>query len=177
MLLVLIYKTHFKPLGDTQIVSMGHSTNAKEIMYCRPVIASFGKGYRDNKGLNPPSMIYEQLRLHSFTSIKYSRVNLEVLRLVFGDIKEFHVRLMFKVLEAIVTHPYRNKTFIGNCLSADRLRVTRILEWLVSNGYVSIVMRPRKLMMLNSYTMDKTYLINKKGKRVMQEVYEAVGLM
>lgn len=154
---------------------MGHSTNTKEIVYCRPVRYD----YKANKGLNPLSYIDKELLAHSFTALRYKDIDKHVLVIYFGIVKGLSLVVMFRVMQAILANPYRHVTFLSRCTSGhgNRTVISNIINWLVKEGYVSVVMRPRKLMMLNSYTMDKTYLINKKGKRVMQLVYEAVGLM
>ncbi len=55
--------------------------------------------------------------------------------------------------------------------------ISKSLKLLLELKLISVVKRPRKLMMLNSYTMDNTYIVTKSGKRLMQSVYEEVGLM
>lgn len=175
---VLKYKTHFKPLGDTQIMKTTHSTTDREIVYCKALSADL-RGFKVNEGSNPLSNSDKVLLNHSFATLRYKVITRDILEVYFGSVKGLSLVYTFRIMQSILAYPYRHITFISNIVSgqSDRAILRKNIEWLIKEGYVSIVMRPRKLMMLNSYTMDKTYLVNKKGKRVMQLVYEAVGLM
>lgn len=134
-------------------------------------------GFREERGSEAVSLIDYKLFTLSFGRVKYDCIGPKLLTKHIGLVRGTRVKLLFFVLQTILSNPYRNMSNLQGMTGCDNRAMGTILDNLVSKKYVSIINRPRKLMMLNSYTMDKTYLITKEGKRVMREIYEEVGFM
>jgi hypothetical protein len=83
----------------------------------------------------------------------------------------------FKVLELCFVSPYRNATFYSDLMGCNHIQINRILSVLLELNYIVVVKKPRKIMLLNKFTIDTTYVVTKKGKQVISDVYEVVGLI
>lgn len=94
----------------------------------------------------------------------------KMLRKYLPDIVGMHITRVFWGLVLVYAHPYRNLRCLGILGTLEVRGLGLWLGWLVRHDYIKIVKRPRLILVLGAYKMDKTYIVTKKGKRVIKQV-------
>jgi len=83
----------------------------------------------------------------------------------------------FGVLEYLNNVSCSNEYSIRCNLSSGNEPVKRAIKYLVEHSYVYLVRRFRKIMIFGVYVPDKAYKITVKGKKLLREVYEGIGIL
>lgn len=152
-----------------------------ELIYCRPLFLAKGKGLvrrtKRNVGVKSKSLSYLIIKSLSIVRIQYNKATVTVLRPWFVGVHNNSIKSCFHMLQSIETYPFKNQTFHTTGLNVNCRTTVSLLDSLLRLGYIQVSGRPRRITMLQRFTVDDVYTVSKRGHEVLKAVYEAIGLM
>lgn len=93
-----------------------------------------------------------------------------------GDFHTKQLNIGIQVLMVIKVYPYRHKAALMRFSGFEDSSLKKVLGYLLRSEYVSTSSHARLILPMDRWTFDTTYVITRKGKKLLRAIFESVGI-